>query len=92
MTPTTKPVQRVSHSDTIYDRGKRRKIVVRIGPGDVVSFRLIGLRDGFTDGLALKELYVRAVNRTVTRKYLERCKSAEAAGKKKPKKPVMLPL
>ena len=46
-TPTTKPVRRVS-IESDRDRSKFRRIIVTIGPGDLVSFRHERTRTSFT--------------------------------------------
>jgi hypothetical protein len=51
MTPTAKPVRRVTVDEYgvlfPFDRKKRRRVVVQVGPGDVVRFRELGRRQWF---------------------------------------------
>lgn len=45
--PTTKPVKRIT-VEADRDRGRQRRIVISIGPGDVVGFRYERMRSTFT--------------------------------------------
>lgn len=61
MTNTTSPVTRRSIG-TVFDRGNRR-VIVTVGPGDVVSFRLERQRQTYT--AAIQALFEVAARWTV---------------------------
>lgn len=89
MTNTEKVVIRRTTADTIFDRGKHRRIIVAVGGGkdpDLIRFRLEGLRDQ-TDGLSLKELFWLDFKRTVTRRWEEANAKRKAEGRRRLKKP-----
>lgn len=91
MTSIRKHVQRVTETETIWEQGKNRKIVARLGPADVVTFRLVGhRRTNFTDGISLKELYWIALKRTVQRRWEEDNKRRKDLGQKPRRKPTVL--
>lgn len=68
MTPTTKPVSRVS---TARDAG--RQIVITIGPGELIGFRLKGTRT--TWETTVGACYTMAVKAEVQRRKLEKAKA-----------------
>lgn len=91
MTSIRKWVQRFTEDDTIYEQGKNRKIIVRLGPADIVQFRLAGrCKSSFTDGIAIKELFWVALKRTVERQWKAKNKEREAHGKRPLKRPTIL--
>jgi hypothetical protein len=46
MTPTTKPVRRMT-TGTTWTRGRSRRLAVTIGPGDIITIRAEKLRLGY---------------------------------------------
>lgn len=69
MTPTSKPVSRVSLS-TYRFGGKPRALVVKIGPGDVITLRERGRR--YVADLPLDWCYRNAVRLRVDRERTEK--------------------
>ena len=86
MTDTSKPVIRRTRLDTIFEKGKHRRIVARLGEGDDVSFRLEGMKD-WSDPLELKALCWRAIHLTANRKWSERNAKRKELGLRALKKP-----
>jgi len=86
MTDTSKPVVRRTRTDTVFEKGKHRRIVARLGEGDVVSFRLEGTRF-WTDPLELKSLFWKAITSTVNRLLHEKNEKRRLEGKRPLKKP-----
>jgi hypothetical protein len=89
MTSIRKHVQRITETETVRERGKDRRIITRLGPGDAVVFRLYATRF-ITDGLSIKELYWIALKRTVRRLWEEDNKRRKDLGKKPRRKPTLL--
>lgn len=89
MTSTEKVVIRRSTADSVFDRGKNRRIIVALGGGkdpDLIRFRLEGLRDQ-TDGISLRELFWTDFKRTTTRRWMEANEKRKAEGRRRLKKP-----
>ena len=89
---TDKKVRRRTTVDTIFDKGKHRRIIITVGGGkdpDIVRFRLEGLRDT-TDGLSIKELFWTDFKRTTTRRWEKTNEERKALGKRRLKRPVFL--
>lgn len=89
MTDTNKVVIRCTHTDTVFDKGKHRRIIVELGGGkdpDLVRFRLEGLRDR-TDGLSIKSIFWTDFKRTTTRRWMEANEKRKAEGRRRLKKP-----
>lgn len=89
MTNTDRPVKRRTTTDTIFDKGKNRRIIVEVGGGrdpDLVRFRLEGMRDR-TDGLSIKELFWIDFKRTCLRRWEKKNEERKSLGKRRLKKP-----
>lgn len=89
---TDKPVRRRTTVDTIFDKGKHRRIIIMVGGGkdpDIVRFRLDGLRD-VTDGVSLKELFWLDFKRTTMRRWETENEKRKADGKRRLKRPTFL--
>lgn len=71
MTPTTKPVVRVSP-----DRDAARNIIVIVGPGSLIGFRLKGTRKVYETTIAA--CYQRAVAMDVARRKAEKAAARKA--------------
>ncbi len=89
MTSIRKAVQRITEDATIFDKGKNRQIIAKLGPGDTIEFRLKGMR-GFNDPLELKELFWISLKRTTQRRWTEENKKRQAEGRRPLKKPSSL--
>lgn len=90
MTSTNRPVKRRTCAEVVFEKGKRRRIIIEVGGErnpDVVRFRLEGLRDR-TDGIAIAELFWMDFKRTVTRRWEKKNAERKALGKRRLKKPV----
>lgn len=89
MTSTEKQVIRRTTSDTVFEQGKHRRIVVVLGGGkdpDLIRFRLEGKRN-ITDGLVLRELFWTDTKRTVQRRWEKTNAERKMLGKRRLKKP-----
>lgn len=70
MTPTTKPVTRVTVGT--YHNSQRRALVCTLGPGDVLYMRPKGTRR--EEGIDLISCYEAAIKRRVLRERFEKAK------------------
>jgi hypothetical protein len=89
VTSIHRSVKRITIEDSIYEKGKKRLIIAKLGPKDIITFRLHGCRF-WTDGLPLKDLYWQALKRTVQRRWQEENEKRKADGKRPKKKPTLL--
>jgi hypothetical protein len=89
MTDTSKPVTRRTRTDTVFDKGKQRRVIIRVGRGDVVSFRLEGLQF-WTDPVEIRNLFWPAMYRTANRIWHEKNEKRKQAGQRPLKKPKCL--
>jgi hypothetical protein len=88
VTNTDRAVKRRTCTDTIFEKGKHRRIIIEVGGGrdpDLVRFRLEGMRDR-TDGLSIKELFWTDFKRTATRRWEKKNEERKANGKRRLKK------
>jgi hypothetical protein len=89
VTNTDRAVKRRTCTDTIFEKGKHRRIIIEVGGGkdpDLVRFRLQGMRDG-TDGISIKELFWMDFKRTAIRRWEEKNARRKAEGTRLLKKP-----
>jgi hypothetical protein len=89
MTSIRKYVRRITVTETIRERGKDRRIIARLGPGDSIVFRLHGTRL-ITDELSIKELYWIALKRTVKRTWETENKKRKELGRRLLGRPTLL--
>jgi hypothetical protein len=89
MTSIRRYVRRITVTETIRERGKEKRIIARLGPGDSIVFRLYG-NHFVTDELSIRELYWIALKRTVKRKWETENKKRKDAGRRLLKRPTLL--
>ncbi len=89
MTSIRKAVKRITHEETVFEKGKNRRIIAKLGSGDCISFRLLGTRF-WTDPLSVKDLYWNALKRTVSRTWKEENDKRKAVGRRLKKRPTIL--
>lgn len=64
MTDLIKPIKRVTRSER-FSRGKHRRLIVSLEPGDVIGVRLQGTRQTYR--LSIEAVYERAILAHVSR-------------------------
>ena len=89
ITSTEKCIRRRTVLATIFSKSKHRRIILIIGGGkdpDRIRFKLEGL-PGMTNGLDLKELFHKDMDRTVIANWTKRNEQRAALGKRKLPRP-----